>query len=406
MKLSPDQSTALDRMKAWLLAPDKQYFVLAGYAGSGKTTIVQEFINALTRPAICCAPTGKAASVLRRRLTSTPVTTIHRVLYKPVPPPSPAHLRKLEAQLALLPDDEKLLEEIAEERFRLEGRGISFARKDNENRVVNEGDLVIVDEASMVTRKMLADFIATGAFILFVGDPGQLPPVQSASFFEEAAPDALLTEIHRQAADSPILQLSLRIRKGDSIAPFQKQGCAKMPKTEMPYDDWLKYDQVITGSNQSRRRINRFFRKVQGRTSDYPQKGDKLICLKNAEELFFINGVMSTAVEDFDYVDEISALIGVINYEGDDLDQRTFDDRPFQQNYNPDLKERPFFERSEMDALEFDYAYGITVHKSQGSEWDRVIIADDFMNFQNAEFRRRWLYTAVTRAKKELVWLF
>lgn len=395
-------------MGRWLERRDKPVFVLAGFAGSGKTTIVQEFINALTIPVICCAPTGKAADVLRKRLKGVSVTTIHRVLYKPVPPPSPIRLRELEKALAEEPTNERLAEETAEERFMLERKRVSFVKKAEQHRLIDQGDLVIVDEASMVTRQMLKDFTETGASILFVGDPGQLPPVQQGNtgFFDEVTPDAMLTEIHRQAADSPILRLSMRIRNGESIAPFETAGCRKAPKTSMPFEDWLKFDQIVTGSNASRRRVNRFFRKVQGRTSDYPQKGDKLICLQNAEELFFINGAMGEALEDFHYNPEIKGLIGDIEYDGNPVENRCFDPYPFRQNYE-DLKERPWFEKAEMvEFLQFDYAYAITVHKSQGSEWGRVIIADDQMNSGNQDFRRRWLYTAVTRAKQELVWLY
>lgn len=407
MILSPDQVTAYDAMGVWERSGSQEPFSLGGFAGSGKTTIVQQFINNLNVPVICCAPTGKACEVLRRRLDGIPVTTIHRVLYTPVAPPSPSHLHDLERQLAEDPFDQFLAMQVSEERFRLEKMRIGFQRKKDENRVISEGDLVIVDESSMVTNRMYDDFQHTGARVLFVGDPGQLPPVgQNNSFFDLKKPDACLTEIHRQAADSPILRLSMRIREGQHISPFDEPKCRKAPKSSMPFEDWLKFDQVITGSNVSRRRVNRFFRKVKQYQSDFPLAGEKLICLHNAEELFFVNGAMAETADDFVYSAEIEGLLGDIIYNGERLETRSFDPFPFRQNYE-ELKDRPYYVTAGMaDFLQFDYAYAITAHKAQGSEFDRVIVADDQMKAYDKEFRRRWLYTAVTRAKEELVWLY
>ncbi len=405
MKLSPDQDAALLSISKWSKGQGNPVFALAGYAGTGKTTIVQEWINGLDRPVICCAPTGKAAEVLRKRLNHSEVSTIHRALYKPMPPPSLDTLRGLEAELALHPDNERLQERVAEERYMLAKRNLRFTKRDGA--LITEGDLVVVDEASMVTQQMLRDFVSTGARILFVGDPGQLPPVQDKSFFDECAPDAMLTEIHRQALDSPVLRLSLRIRNGEDIAPFSTEGCCKLSKSALPFEDWLKYDQIITGSNVSRRRVNRYFRKIKGHDKVWPFKGEKLICLKNAEEYFFINGVQAEAADDFFYDKDMDCAIGPIVYDGNPLEARCFYTFPFRATYDETLKEAPWFERASMvDLLEFDYAYCITVHKAQGSEFNKVIIADDQMFMANKNFRQKWLYTAVTRARQELVWLY
>lgn len=407
MKLSPDQTKALEAINRWASGAGNPVFALAGYAGTGKTTIVQEWINGLDRPVICCAPTGKAAEVLRRRLNHAEVSTIHRALYKPLPPPSLAALQDLKSQLELNPENEKLKEMIAEEQYRLERRKLRFGKKEKQQQLIQEDDVVVVDEASMVTTQMRTDFIATGARILFVGDPGQLPPVHDKGFFSDYVPDAMLTEIHRQALDSPILRLSMRIRDGESIAPFQSPNCSKQPKTSLAYEQWLSYDQIITGSNQSRRRVNRFFRKTKGLEKVWPQKGEKIICLKNAEDYTFINGVQAETTDNFEFDPQMDCVLGQIIYDGNPLDTRCFYPFPFRATYDDTVKEIPWWERAAMvDTLEFDYAYAITVHKSQGSEWPRVIVADDQMMAGNKDFRRQWLYTAVTRAKEELMWLY
>ncbi len=381
--------------------------VLAGFAGTGKTTIVQHFINGLDRPAICCAPTGKAADVLRRKLNNSEVSTIHRALYKPLPPPSLARLNELLALVEQKPEDVTLKNLLAEERFRLDKKRVRFTKRDKEYQLIQPGDLVVVDEASMVTRQMYDDFLLTRAKVLFVGDPGQLPPVQDKGFFDVHPSDACLTQIHRQALDSPILRLSLRIRNGESIAPFRDGACAKAPKTSISFDEWLSYDQIITGANASRRRVNRYFRKIKGYDRIWPMRGEPLICLKNAEEYTFINGVEATALEDFAYNDAMECAVGAIEYDGHSIEPRCFYPYPFRANYEEGLREESWYNRAAMvDVLEFDFAYAITVHKAQGSEWDRVIIADDQMMNGRSDFRKKWLYTAVTRAKEELLWLY
>lgn len=408
MILSPDQSRALQAIEQWSRGAGDSIFTLAGYAGTGKTTIVQEWINGLDRPVFCCAPTGKAAEVLRKRLRHTNVSTIHRALYKPLGPPSTSHLQELEESLKAQPENETIKEAIAEERYRLERKKIRFGKR--QEALIAEGDLVVVDEASMVTTQMLRDFISTGARILFVGDPGQLPPVQDRGFFRERQADATLTEIHRQALDSPVLRLSLRIRNGEDVGPFKEPGCAKQPKSSIEFSQWLTYDQIITGSNASRRRVNRFFRKFKYGQLDlaiWPRKTDKLICLKNSPpDYFFINGVQAEATAIFHFEPAMECCIGPMLYDGNPLDDRTFSPFPFRATYDVGLKDNAWWESSAMDLLEFDYAYAITVHKAQGSEWPRVIIADDQMMANNREFRKHWLYTAVTRAKQELLWLY
>ena len=404
MTLTAAQEKALKEIKRWLSNTEQQEFTLAGYAGSGKTTLLQEFINSQENLVLCVAPTGKAASVLSKRLENVRVTTIHAALYKPVVA-NPGKLEDLIMESVNDPDNKELKEAIERERERLRLAKLGFAV--NEKHRIEPGQLVIVDEASMVTNRIREDLYRTGAKVLYVGDPGQLPPVREKGFFAEVVPDVMLTDILRQALDSPIIRLSMQIRNGQTIEFGDYSGVRKCFKEDVSADEWLTYDQVVTGTNVSRRKVNRFFRtkKYPGERSIYPMKGDKLICLKNEAEdgVFYINGVPASCLEATTKVPNQPWIVAPeILYEDEILKDVALWPRGFEMHYL-DVKEDLPFERTGL--RQFDYAYAITVHKSQGSEWDRVLLADDQMSGGDRNFRRLWLYTAVTRAKKELLWL-
>jgi exodeoxyribonuclease-5 len=406
MQLTAAQETAIGQIKQWLRS-SRQEFVLAGYAGTGKTTLLQQFINDRDTPPLCLAPTGKAASVLAKRLEHCDVRTIHSALYKPVTG-STADLEDLQAKLLNDPENKEIQAAIEEERERLSKSKLGFAV--NEKKTIQPGQLVIVDEASMVTNRIRADLAKTQAKLLYVGDPGQLPPVADDGFMRSNKPDVMLDEILRQALDSPIIRLSMMVRTGQDINLGQfGPGVRKLMKDAVPYDEWLTYDQVVTGTNLSRRKVNRFFRTKlypdAETRSIFPMKGDRLICLKNEQEdgVYYINGVMATALEAAIPDNFGWSIIPELLYEGKIVKEVVCWTRGFEMTYDPNMKEDLPHERQGM--RQFDYAYAITVHKSQGSEWPKVILADDQMKSGDRNFRSLWLYTAVTRAKEELLWL-
>lgn len=400
MKLSAEQSVALDAIRRWLTSADP-FFILAGYAGTGKTTLLQAFVNGQDSLVTCLAPTGKAASVLQKKLDNARVSTVHKALYNPVTP-SLEKLEQLEEALINHPENEELRAALEEEKARIADRGISFNLKMEST--IHAGMLVVVDESSMCTDRMFCDLMETGAKILFVGDAGQLPPPRDVGFFDKHRPDVSLEQVHRQALESEIVRVSMRVRNGEEVYMTRGEQFTKMPKLDLPGEEWLPFDQVITGRNDSRRKINRYFRGKAGRMGWWPNEGERLICLKNdtSDGIGYINGVQATALNNFEYNDTIGDLLGEVLYEGELCPMQGFYRYPFKVHYDPAAVEDPWHSRHGL--REFDYAYAITVHKSQGSEWDRVLLADDQLP-GGAEFRRKWLYTAVTRARKELVWL-
>jgi exodeoxyribonuclease-5 len=253
---------------------------------------------------------------------------------------------------------------------------------------------------------MFRDFQKTGAKVLFVGDSYQLPPVKEEAWFMEMDHDNRLDEIVRQAADSGIIRLSEQIRTGDlRIEEFKdpSKDAWLCHKEDLDINaHWMRADQVITGRNESRQKQNRFFRKQLGRNASMlPVAGDRMICLKNDHRRFppWVNGVQFTMNAN---VDDPGDGFHWIDCEYEGMDCR-FQFYPYhcQITYQSDVTEEPHEERRGL--FEADYAYSITVHKSQGSEWPFVIVADDKMRYEDKDFRRRWLYTAVTRAKERVI---
>lgn len=406
MSLSPEQDSAAMKIVHWLPSSD-QVFMLGGFAGTGKTYLLSHIIQDLKThnnlDILCCAPTGKAASVLRSKLNGKDVTTIHSLIYSPISEDT----KRLEALLESLskdPTSTTLLNEIDIEKRRLADLRVGFQITSKAKIVPDQ--LVIVDESSMVSNEMYRDLVATGAKLLFVGDPGQLPPVGDGGWFLKADYDVVLREVQRQALESPIIRLSMDVRGGTvSTKNYQYDDCRISDKSEVSKSDWMKADQVITGTNASRRKINRFYRKQLGHVekSDLPIAGEKLICLKNNSEtdIKYINGVQAMIASDSKYDDFGNFRMDVM-YEGSLIESLECYDFYFLEHYQDNGVIDPWYMRK--DLREFDYAYAITVHKSQGSEWDTVIIADDKMMRENFNFRKRWLYTAVTRAKTNLIW--
>lgn len=398
--LTKEQSQAENKIYDWLKKDDDWMFCLGGFAGTGKTFLMQHFIENQDEAPICMAPTGKAASVLGKKLNGIEVKTIHSVLYNPNPQ-SYEFLKKLKEKLKEDPENDDLVQQIRNEKKRLAKEKPTFSLKDAD---IKPGDLCIVDEASMTTTRIMKDLQATGAKVLFVGDIGQLPPVGDAGWFLDRKSDFLLQEVQRQALESPIIRLSMDIRNSKKINKQDWSGDVQIVnKREVDHDQWMTADQIITGKNASRHRMNRFCRKKLGIESEMPVEGDKIICLKNKKspDSNFLNGVQGVATSDAEF-DGLEFYMNMI-YDDNELQDIAIDDYAFMMHYDCNQVQEPWFSIKHLQ--EFDYAYAITVHKAQGSEFTYVLLADDDIQSRNSEFRKRWLYTAVTRAKEKLLWV-
>lgn len=419
MELSPEQDKALTAIADWVRS-DRKVFVLGGYAGTGKTTLLRHVVE--DYGGTCCTPTGKAAAVLASKLPEgATVKTLHSYLYTPDPPSEDRvkllkqSMESLEQQIAEaqrmdVPDDEReavvkrLTAELAEIRTQhdKEERRLILGEVDFHPRFDTLGELVIVDEASMVQEQVERDLLAVAGKVLFVGDPGQLPPVKSVDFFERHKPNVMLTEIHRQAADSAVLRLATAIRNDARGFDGWDESCRRVAPQEITIDEVLAHNQVITGMNVTRRSLNLQLRARLGFTGTFPMAGERLICLRNNHDLNIVNGVQASttnAAREDQYRDDVLRLD--LFYDGG----RVLPNLPVSK-YAFHLYQDPTRVRNWGDgSTDWDFGYAITCHKAQGSEWSSVLIYDDAMRTDNREQRKRWLYTAVTRAREKVTWV-
>jgi exodeoxyribonuclease-5 len=249
----------------------------------------------------------------------------------------------------------------------------------------------------MVDEQLGRDLMTFGTPILVLGDPGQLPPISGGGFFTEQEPDYLLTEIHRQAQDNPIIRLALDVREGRDI-PYGDYGAARViSKAEVTQDLVLDADQVLVGTNRTRKRYNQRLRELKGFTADYPQSGDKLVCLRNDPAKGLLNGslwkVMTSSKETVK--PGINLLIAP---EDEEPGRGVAKIKLLKAQFEDPDAEIPWQTKKRFD--DFDYGYALTTHKAQGSQWNNVVLFDESYAFRDT--RERWLYTAITRAAEKL----
>lgn len=401
MKWTPEQDGALRAVSEWFKHRSAPSFYLAGYAGTGKTTLARHFAENVSGVTKFAAFTGKAASVLRKR-GCYGATTIHSLIYRPIGQTNAKQQRELEMLIEAeenkdkddrSPNLAKWRRELADLAER--SRAMFELRKEEESEIT-EADLVIIDECSMIDQKMGRDLERFGVPILYLGDPGQLPPVNGKGLLVGSQPDYVLQEIHRQAAESPIIWLAHQIRQGEH-ARFGSFGDGEVQilrKAEFDWERVLVADQIICGKNQTRYRLNKGARQRLGFQKLYPLQGDKLICLKNDHDEGLLNGVTCESLHNT--VKKGNLLEAQILYEGKAM-MHYIDPGHFELNYHRRLSYPPY------DTVQhFDYGYAITGHKSQGSQWRDVVVCDDKMKADDIAHRRKWLYTVVTRAEEVL----
>ena len=252
------------RVQAWLKDPAQPVFYLGGYAGTGKTELAKHFAEGVDGMVAFGAFTGKATLVLIKRGCYN-ARTIHSWLYQ-CTTKSREKLRQLEKQWKELakkeptPDMIALEKEIAAERERVDQPGW-MVREETE---LAQAKLVVLDECSMIDKRTAEDLLSCCKKILVLGDPAQLPPVKGSGYFTNKEPDYLLTEVVRH--DNGILDLATRVRAGDTHIPFGavNDDVNKLSKRDLQLSDYAKADQILTGKNVSRMRLNLGLRRTVG----------------------------------------------------------------------------------------------------------------------------------------------
>src|ERR1051325_5004596 len=363
-QFTPHQDQALNAVAHWLKERPgtngtPQVFRLFGYAGTGKTTLAKYLADHADGEVKFAAFTGKAASVMRGKGCHG-ASTIHGLIY----------------------------------RARESGEEVpSFDLW--EEAPASKAELIIIDECSMVDAELGRDLLSFGVPVLVLGDPAQLPPIQGGGFFTEVEPDMMLTEVHRQAQDDPIVRLSMDIRAGEYLEPGRYGETEVVRKADLDPERVLEADQVLVGRNATRRAYNIRMRERRGFDGEMPSAGDKLVCLRNNRKKGLFNGGLWSVKE------RGARKTGIMTM------RLLPDDEPATRGVKVSVRPECFTggiekldwpRRKPYD--EVDYGYVLTVPKAQGSQWGDGVLSDESFAFPDS--RGRWLYTGVTRAAKKL----
>lgn len=428
------QARAIRDAKAWFLTPFReQVFRIYGYAGTGKTTIVKYLIGELGLSIDGLLPdvrfmtfTGKAAYVMRKH--GVPARTCHSLLYT-IMQMSDEEIDNMEKRVIELqalcpnvPGEDRLhcLAEIErmKKRIRL-GKRPSWDL-DTES-VLCECKLIVIDEGSMIDEEMAAHILSFDKPVILLGDPGQLPPIKGEGALTDAEPNIMLTEIHRQALESPIIRLATMAREGQQI-PYGAYSDAvwKMRKADVSPQMLLMAQQVICGRNQTRLNLNNALRTAAGFGGAVIPTGpaEKVICLRNDWRRGLINGMFVSIEPRSDPVvtEHDSYFRGVVHTEEGKLvagasDMVDKDGKPLAPIYYGHFEDHVRYEKDRNDRdwkkkrglIEATFGWAITCHKSQGSQWENIVVWDDHLFGHRHDQSKRWLYTAITRAENGLL---
>lgn len=372
----------------------EKYTVISGYAGTGKSTLVKFIIDALeVSPArvVYATFTGKAAEVLRKKGNPN-AQTLHKLLYDTKP---------------------------------LKNGGFYRHPKDN----LAPAKIVVVDEVSMVPKDMINLLLGHQVYVLFLGDPFQLPMIDKSQCHTLLDhPDVFLDEIMRQAAESEIIQLTMKIRAGESFEYSKGQEVQIFQPNELSTGMLTWADQILCAKNVTRHNLNQQVRELNGFIG-LLQENEKVIVKRNyweecnAEGDALVNGSTGTLQHWKEDVITVPAnvkisqkRVPIIRANFKPEVGSVFSDIAFDKNFL--INEEPCFDwrteyqlnrikRQSMGAIDLipkqmTYGYAITCHCAQGSEWDKVLVVEENFPFDRTE-HARWLYTACTRAAEKLV---
>jgi exodeoxyribonuclease-5 len=363
---TPHQDSALKAVADWLKAkPGKggtpSIFRLFGYAGTGKTTLARHIADGVDGEVKFAAFTGKAALVMRNKGCDN-ASTIHSLIYR-------ARESGVEQPSFELWDDAP----------------------------ASKAKLIVIDECSMVDAELGRDLMSFDCPLLVLGDPAQLPPIQGGGYFTDCEPDAMLTEVHRQAQNDPIVRMSMDIREGRELEIGRHGESEVVSRAELDPDRVMSADQVLVGRNNTRRAYNMRVRQRQNIEDPLPVAGDKLVCLRNNRKKGLFNGGL-WRVKSRAQSRSKSSIISMRLSPDEDFGHKVTKVSVRGDCFGGAIETIPWEQRKPYD--EFDYGYVLTVHKSQGSQWDDVVLFDESFAFQDS--RARWLYTGITRAAKRL----
>jgi exodeoxyribonuclease V len=356
VELTDEQEAVAEAAMAFVKrgsTPDgRRWFSYEGYAGTGKTVVLTELARRLPR-ATLCSLYGKASSNLTIKSGFTS-TTIHSAIYR-----------------------------LRDEDIDDHGRRELFF-----DRAIGDGALrrrvFLLDELGVVDETVGRDLMRTGALVIAAGDPGQLPPVKGRRYFERAeGPDARLTTVHRQAWDSGIIRQAWSIRESGR---YVSDGPEMQVVGNVTGEMITKASILLCWKNVTRRSLIGLKRAWLGLPEGRLKVGEPVMCLLNQHEIGLMNGQVVELADDYEPGGCMEVLVGGNRVALDDVWVE-----------GVDAGEMDWSRRG---VVPFASGWASTVHKAIGSEYDSVIVSDEYARPEN---RREWSYTAVTRSVKQCV---
>ena len=394
MILTEKQEKGIQIATQRFLAHEK-YTIISGFAGTGKSTLVSVLVQNLPgidpeKDVVYACYTGKATQVLRAKGNKN-VSTLHKLVYESFPRPDGSFVRR--------------------------------------KKLTIDYRIVVVDEVSMVPKDMWEQLMTYSCYVIALGDPFQLPPINRDTdnrMLEH--PHIFLDKIMRQEEGNEIIQCSLDVREGRPLK--YTQGNTKnvmiLPKSQLNTGMLMWADQILCATNNTRTSINMEIRNLLGRGSK-PEDGDKLICLRNYWDNvsttgdFLINGSIGTLNNSYvsfgkiPYFfkadnDMIDYIVGDFVTEVEGEYKNLSMDREMIINGKEQLPRKLEYklatynqgQYAHLIPYQFTYGYAITCHKAQGSQFDKVLVLEEKFPFDRTE-HARWLYTAITRACDKVV---
>lgn len=382
----------------WYRNSPEQIFQISGEAGTGKSVLIHEIINrCMFKPGevMAMAYTGQASMVMRTKGFLS-AKTCHSSLFKAIEVP-------MTDALGNTIYDSTFNRPIMKTEF------VPITPTD-----IADVKLFVIDEGGMVPMWMKPIIEKYNKKILVAGDIGQLPPVGDNPAYLVDGKIYFLTEIMRQKKDSAILYIAKRCRNGLPIhCGYYNSGYDSVlviPENEMTLEMMMYANVIICGKNKTRDRFNNQIRKeIIGTDSKTPIYGERIICRKNAwdicvGDIALANGLSGTVVNPpsvetyqnnqfkIDFLPDLSDFAFkdlMCDYE---YFTATHEERQLRH-----LKENPY-----NNGAKFEFAYGLTTHLTQGAEYNQGIY---FQEFLNRDIQTRLDYTAVTRFKKNIIFV-
>ena len=391
--LNDQQEECVKKAVQWFNnVSSKQTFEISGPAGSGKTTIVRTIIQELginIQDVLFVAYVGKAALQLTR--SGVNGRTIHSTFYN----------------IEFIPVKDEEGNVIIKN-----GRLVTRPQFVKKEKIPSNIKLIVIDEAPMVNDTFGNDIESFGVPIICLGDLQQLPPVIGNSKYL-VRPDYVLTKIMRQAEGNPIIYLSQLASRGEPI-PYGKYGdkCYVIPKDIINDNMLLGADMIITPTNRSRIKYNKYIREeLRHINSELPVPGEKLICRKNNRNRIIGDGV---------YL--VNGMLGYVT----DVNKSTYNGKTVDISFTPDFNESLQFHnvkidyKTLMDSIQtnnekynkgfsmydmFEFGDVITVHLSQGSQAENVLFISEPFGFDRI-LQNKLEYTGITRAREGLIYAY